>query len=53
MENGDLPAFCADAIPALAGLSWSTTKTVDQMCQDHWSLISTTSSTQRPNLHRL
>jgi UDP-glucose 4-epimerase len=33
---GDLPAFWADATSALADLSWSTTKTVDQMCEDHW-----------------
>jgi UDP-glucose 4-epimerase len=33
---GDLPAFWADASSALADLSWSTTKTVDQMCEDHW-----------------
>ncbi|MGN6443244.1 MAG: UDP-glucose 4-epimerase GalE, partial [Arthrobacter sp.] len=29
-------AFWADATSALADLSWSTTKTVDQMCEDHW-----------------
>jgi UDP-glucose 4-epimerase len=33
---GDLPAFWADATSALADLSWSTTKTLDQMCEDHW-----------------
>ncbi|MDQ0866757.1 UDP-glucose 4-epimerase GalE [Arthrobacter globiformis] len=33
---GDLPAFWADATSALADLGWSTTKTVDQMCEDHW-----------------
>ena len=33
---GDLPAFWADSSSALADLSWSTTKTVDQMCEDHW-----------------
>lgn len=33
---GDLPAFWADASSALADLNWSTTKTVDQMCEDHW-----------------
>ncbi len=33
---GDLPAFWADASSALADLSWSTTKTVDEMCADHW-----------------
>jgi UDP-glucose 4-epimerase len=33
---GDLPAFWADATSAVADLSWSTTKTVDQMCEDHW-----------------
>lgn len=33
---GDLPAFWADASSALADLGWSTTKTVDQMCEDHW-----------------
>jgi len=33
---GDLPAFWADATSALADLSWSTTKTIDQMCEDHW-----------------
>ena len=33
---GDLPAFWADASAALADLSWSTTKTLDQMCEDHW-----------------
>lgn len=33
---GDLPAFWADASSALADLSWSTTKTVDEMCEDHW-----------------
>jgi len=35
-RSGDLPAFWADATSALADLSWSTTKTVDQMCEDHW-----------------
>ncbi|MDQ0820107.1 UDP-glucose 4-epimerase [Arthrobacter sp. V4I6] len=33
---GDLPAFWADASSALADLGWSTTRTVDQMCEDHW-----------------
>lgn len=33
---GDLPAFWADATSALADLSWATTKTLDQMCEDHW-----------------
>ena len=33
---GDLPAFWADATSALADLSWSTTKDLDQMCEDHW-----------------
>jgi UDP-glucose 4-epimerase len=33
---GDLPAFWADATSALADLGWSTTRTVDQMCEDHW-----------------
>ena len=33
---GDLPAFWADASSALADLGWSTTKTVDEMCEDHW-----------------
>jgi UDP-glucose 4-epimerase len=33
---GDLPAFWADPSSALADLGWSTTKTLDQMCQDHW-----------------
>ncbi|MBT2521609.1 UDP-glucose 4-epimerase GalE, partial [Arthrobacter sp. ISL-28] len=33
---GDLPAFWADPTSALADLSWSTTKTLDQMCEDHW-----------------
>jgi UDP-glucose 4-epimerase len=33
---GDLPAFWADASSALADLGWSTSKTVDQMCEDHW-----------------
>ena len=33
---GDLPAFWADASSALADLGWSTTKTIDQMCEDHW-----------------
>ncbi|MDN4643053.1 UDP-glucose 4-epimerase GalE [Arthrobacter sp. PsM3] len=35
-RSGDLPAFWADASSALADLSWSTTRTVDQMCEDHW-----------------
>lgn len=33
---GDLPAFWADASAALADLSWSTTRSVDEMCEDHW-----------------
>jgi UDP-glucose 4-epimerase len=33
---GDLPGFWADPSAALADLSWSTTKTLDQMCEDHW-----------------
>lgn len=33
---GDLPAFWADASSALADLGWYTSKTVDQMCEDHW-----------------
>ncbi|MGN7251748.1 UDP-glucose 4-epimerase GalE [Arthrobacter sp. SAFR-014] len=33
---GDLPAFWADATSTLADLSWATTKTLDQMCEDHW-----------------
>ncbi len=33
---GDLPAFWADPSAALADLGWSTSKTLDQMCQDHW-----------------
>ncbi|SDP61302.1 UDP-glucose 4-epimerase [Arthrobacter sp. ok909] len=33
---GDLPAFWADSASALADLSWSTTRTVDEMCADHW-----------------
>lgn len=33
---GDLPAFWADSSAALADLGWSTTKTLDEMCQDHW-----------------
>jgi UDP-glucose 4-epimerase len=33
---GDLPAFWADASSALADLGWSTTRTVEQMCEDHW-----------------
>lgn len=33
---GDLPAFWADPSAALADLGWSTTKTLDEMCQDHW-----------------
>lgn len=36
LRAGDLPAFWADANSALADLSWSTTKTVDEMCEDHW-----------------
>ena len=35
-RSGDLPAFWADASSALADLSWSATRTVDQMCEDHW-----------------
>jgi UDP-glucose 4-epimerase len=35
-RSGDLPAFWADASSALADLGWSTTKTVDEMCEDHW-----------------
>lgn len=33
---GDLPAFWADSSSALADLGWSTVKTLDQMCEDHW-----------------
>ncbi|WP_138414074.1 UDP-glucose 4-epimerase GalE [Sinomonas gamaensis] len=33
---GDLPAFWADPSAALADLGWSTTKSVAQMCEDHW-----------------
>lgn len=33
---GDLPAFWADPSSALADLGWSTTKSLDEMCQDHW-----------------
>lgn len=33
---GDLPAFWADSSAALADLGWSTSKTLDEMCQDHW-----------------
>jgi len=35
-RQGDLPAFWADPSSALADLGWSTTKTLDQMCEDHW-----------------
>ncbi len=35
-RDGDLPAFWADASSALADLSWATTKTINQMCEDHW-----------------
>ncbi len=35
-RSGDLPAFWADASSALADLGWSTTKTLDEMCEDHW-----------------
>lgn len=34
---GDLPAFWADASAALADLGWSTTKTLEQICEDHWN----------------
>ncbi|WP_369044944.1 UDP-glucose 4-epimerase GalE [Sinomonas sp. P10A9] len=33
---GDLPAFWADPSAALADLGWSTTRTVEAMCEDHW-----------------
>lgn len=33
---GDLPAFWADPSAALADLGWSTSKTLDEMCEDHW-----------------
>jgi UDP-glucose 4-epimerase len=33
---GDLPAFWADPTAALNDLGWSTTRTIDEMCQDHW-----------------
>ena len=33
---GDLPAFWADDTSAMADLSWSTTRSLDQMCEDHW-----------------
>ncbi|MDQ1060146.1 UDP-glucose 4-epimerase [Arthrobacter globiformis] len=33
---GDLPAFWADATSAMTDLSWSTTRSLDQMCEDHW-----------------
>ncbi|GHG47106.1 UDP-glucose 4-epimerase [Sinomonas cellulolyticus] len=33
---GDLPAFWAGPSKALADLGWSTTRSVDQMCEDHW-----------------
>lgn len=33
---GDLPAFWADPSAALSDLGWSTTKSVAQMCEDHW-----------------
>ena len=35
-REGDLPAFWADASSALDDLGWSTTKSLDQMCEDHW-----------------
>ncbi|MCZ2403993.1 UDP-glucose 4-epimerase GalE [Paenarthrobacter sp. Z7-10] len=35
-RDGDLPAFWADPSAALADLSWSTSKSLDEMCQDHW-----------------
>jgi UDP-glucose 4-epimerase len=35
-RSGDLPAFWADASSALADLGWSTSKTLDEMCEDHW-----------------
>ncbi|MFJ3956317.1 UDP-glucose 4-epimerase GalE [Arthrobacter sp. NPDC090010] len=35
-RQGDLPAFWADASSALADLGWSTTKSLDEMCEDHW-----------------
>jgi UDP-glucose 4-epimerase len=35
-RSGDLPAFWADAASALADLGWSTSKTLDEMCEDHW-----------------
>ncbi|MDP5227122.1 MULTISPECIES: UDP-glucose 4-epimerase GalE [Arthrobacter] len=33
---GDIAESYADASAALADLGWSTTKTLDQMCEDHW-----------------
>ncbi|ABY22915.1 UDP-glucose 4-epimerase [Renibacterium salmoninarum ATCC 33209] len=33
---GDLPAFWADPSSALADLGWSTRKSLDEMCEDHW-----------------
>jgi UDP-glucose 4-epimerase len=35
-RDGDLPAFWADASAALADLGWSTTRSIEQMCEDHW-----------------
>ncbi|GAA3708610.1 UDP-glucose 4-epimerase GalE [Zhihengliuella alba] len=33
---GDLPAFWADASRAKADLEWSVTRSIDEMCRDHW-----------------
>jgi UDP-glucose 4-epimerase len=33
---GDVPAFWADSAAALADLGWSATKSLDEMCEDHW-----------------
>ncbi|MGT2461277.1 UDP-glucose 4-epimerase GalE [Sinomonas atrocyanea] len=33
---GDLPAFWADASAAHADLGWATSRTIEQMCEDHW-----------------
>ncbi|MDQ0709495.1 UDP-glucose 4-epimerase [Arthrobacter woluwensis] len=35
-RQGDLPAFWADPSSALADLGWSTTRSLDEMCEDHW-----------------
>lgn len=33
---GDLPAFWADASQAFTDLGWQATRTLDEMCADHW-----------------